>query len=178
MGSATLQTESGEYLISICPRAPNFSPSLLFLPKHQQTYAYSTSSNNITNCPQSPSPSSLPASPTTTTITTTNCTFIHSQPPPPDNQTTLRLLLASRPTMSGTRQAPFPQPAYKLHEFGDHDVAVAAEEGRPASSGRSRMAEPGGRELRWIKATFVAAVVLTTLVVVGFALVFYLLIRG
>lgn len=57
--------------------------------------------------------------------------------------------------------------AYKLHDFG-HDgirVAAAVEEGRLASEGRSRMAEPGGRKLAWIKAVFAVGVAILTIVV-------------
>ncbi|TRX91251.1 hypothetical protein FHL15_007856 [Xylaria flabelliformis] len=59
--------------------------------------------------------------------------------------------------------------SYKLQDIGQDNfrVAAAVEEGRPASSGRSRMTEPGGRELAWIKATFVVAVLTFTIAVVG-----------
>ncbi|KAI1120089.1 hypothetical protein F5Y10DRAFT_273421 [Nemania abortiva] len=74
--------------------------------------------------------------------------------------------------MSGSRQIPFPPPAYQLHDlnYDDARVAAAVEEGRPASSGRSRMAEQGGRELAWTKATFVVAVFALIIAVIGLAL--------
>ncbi|RYC60641.1 hypothetical protein CHU98_g5558 [Xylaria longipes] len=64
--------------------------------------------------------------------------------------------------MSGSLQVPFPPPAYQLQDlkYDGNRVAAAVEEGRPASLGRSRTAEPGGRELAWSKAKFVVAVLI------------------
>ncbi|KAI1739936.1 hypothetical protein F4680DRAFT_420724 [Xylaria scruposa] len=135
--------------------------------------------------PQVPAPSSRPSQaqssrqspPRTAPLSIANS---------PRQSNKLRLLLASRPNNNNNNNnndddvrllsSPLP-PACKFSnwDFEDYQMsnlksfrhAAAVEEGRPASSGRLRMAEPGGRKLAWIKATFAVAVLALAIAVIG-----------
>ncbi|KAI8946566.1 hypothetical protein F4801DRAFT_583292 [Xylaria longipes] len=128
-------------------------------------------------CTASPSPSSLPIDPAKPSHPDNHHheLRLYPLPTPPDNQTNSVCYSPPVSTMSGSLQVPFPPPAYQLQDlkYDGNRVAAAVEEGRPASLGRSRTAEPGGRELAWSKAKFVVAVLILATQMAGLGIMVY-----